>query len=129
MWNKWPRGYLAVEGRAPAAGDPRAAGRAAAIRRDARGPDVIAIPLDDHLAAGRAAGVFERSDPSRQVSRVHVAQPAGAGDLGGPQQHLRRRIRRIRHLVVAVERRHVPWDLGLYAGNDIGQARELVARI
>ncbi len=73
------RGDLAVEGRAPAAGDGRGAVRARPIGRDPVAPNQVAVALDQQRLAAVAAGVLQVADAAGQVAGVDVAQAVRAG--------------------------------------------------
>ena len=70
------------------------------------------MTLDEHRAAAVAAGVLEIADPSWDVAGIHVAQAVRLTDLRRSQQHLGRRVLRVVHPVVLVERGDVPRYVG-----------------
>src|SRR5207244_1044834 len=102
--NERSRGDLPVELPAPATRNPSGAGRTAAVRRDSVIANMVAIPRDDDVAARGAPGVFEVTHAPGKVAGIDVAEAVRPADIGGREQHLRGRVLRIGHLVVAVKR-------------------------
>jgi len=76
-----------------------------------------------------AARVLEIADAARSVAGVDVLEARRARDLGGANEHLRRRVLRIRHAVVLVERRHVPGNVRRHRGHEPGQLLQLVGAV
>jgi len=49
---------------------------------------------------------------SRQIASVHIVQPFGVSNLARTDQGVCVRVLRVEHLVVFVERCHMPRDMG-----------------
>src|SRR5215210_700298 len=95
---------------------PHARNLSAARRAGARGgqivaADEIAIALDDHVSTLGAMRMFESANTSRKIAGVDVAQACRLCDCGRSQQHRCGRVGGIRHLVVGMKCRHMPWHV------------------
>src|SRR2546423_83698 len=98
--------------RAPDAGYRLAALEAASPPGQPVLEDSIAGPPDQGGLAAGAAGVFVSADPAGQVAGIDVLEAGRLADASGPKQALWGGVVGVLHLVLLVERRHVPGDAG-----------------
>ena len=68
--------------------------------------------------------VLQVADVSRRVACVDIPKSRAAGDIGGTNEHRRRRVRRIGHPVILMKRRDVPRDIRRNARNKFGQTSQ-----
>src|SRR5689334_15974144 len=115
------RRNLALERGCPAPRNVRAAARAAALRREPVLANEVAVALNQHLAAVRTPGIFEMSDFTRKISRVDVTESGLPSDRRRPFEGCGRGAFPIRHLIVLMESRDVPGNVGRDAGQKFGE--------
>src|SRR5207244_12440248 len=109
----------------PNARDAAATRRAFSVGADLVLLDRVAVALDQEVAAVGTVGVLPPADATGEVARVDEFEPGSRPDLARAHQDLRRRVIGVGHLVVLVEGRHVPWDLGRDRGQVLRGAGEL----
>src|SRR2546423_1346231 len=113
----------------PHAGNRRPARGAESVRADSHLPNDVPVALDQKLSARGAVSVLPASDSSRKVPRVDELQPRRAPYLARANQLLRRSVRVLRHLVVLVERRHVPRYVCRDRRDELGGAAQFFLRV
>ena len=69
------------------------------------------------------------ADGARDIAGIDVAQSGAPADLVGAQELFGRGIRVRRHLVILMERRDVPRNVGIDARQELGDLRQLLVRI
>ena len=98
--------------------------RAAAVGGEAVSLNQVAVARDQRARRSRRSACLRGRRPARAgCRRRRSAGPLHGRSPAALEQHLRRRVRRIGHLVVAVKRRHVPRDVRRDAGEERGQPR------
>jgi len=85
--------------------------RAFPIPRDVIRKDDISPPPDQLMAAFGAKCVFILPDLSRQIPRIDISQPGFLSDLRRAQEDFRVRVIGVGHLVILVERGHMPGNI------------------
>src|SRR3990170_2736689 len=116
-------------GSGPDAGDGLGAGGAAALRGDMVLQDAVSVAGHQQGATPPAAGVLVLADAPRQVAGVDVSQAGLAPDLRRPQEGSDGRVVGVCHLVVLVEGRHVPGDVGRDRRDEAGRLPQLLVRV
>src|SRR3989442_11938711 len=97
---------------APDARNPPAARGAPPVRAYPLLFDPVPDTLDEQVAAIWAIGVLPAADPTREVAGVDELEAGARPDVTRAEQRVRRGVVGVGHLVVLVERGHVPRDLG-----------------
>src|SRR6185369_7169008 len=121
---KWERRPLSLEPCIPDAWNAGLAPGTATVGQQAVLLDEVSVPADDAFAAGAAMRVLQVADVSRRVACVDIPKSRAAGDIGGTNEHRRRRVRRIGHPVILMKRRDVPRDIRRNARNKFGQTSQ-----
>src|SRR5437868_3140154 len=109
--SKRKRGNLSFELLAPTARNFRVALRARSIFGDVVLLNHVAISLDEQFMTVRTIRVLEVANSSRQITGIDEPQSCLTSNLSRTLQRRCRRVFRIGHLVVLMERRHVPRNI------------------
>ena len=91
--------------------------------------DEEAVPADQQGIAMMAARVLQFPDLAREVAGVHVFQSRLFSDLNDPQKIICRCLAMVHHLVVRMERSHVPRHERVDRGKKVGHAFEVIRRV
>ena len=124
-------GDLAVELTGPAAGNLAGTIRAAAFGSQAVVLNEVSVAADQGLTALRTARIFPLADHAGEVASVDVTQSGGLADFGGTQQIFGSGVALTvpLHFVVGVKCGDVPWNVAGDAGEEFGEAAQLVGGV
>ena len=90
------------------------------------GTNQVAVSFDKQLIAIRTMRIFQITNETREIAGIDESEARAFCNGGGTPQHGGRRVLRIGHLVVGMERRHVPWNIRRDACDEFGQTRQFI---